>query len=240
MGGRIPKGHEDQVRRPQGHADNDGRKLARTAKVRPISVLLPAIGLREADHSRGFIPGNLLAFGFPTREYADHCIVSRPSVPFLSVRDRSQLWALSALALLISVLVELVLAVSLMVLPWGFSAFLEALLHFFTLAAETSAGQDLVVLLWAAISGVLFVVRVGRHASMKRARIVALIAGAISPWAMRGLGRIEGHLWPALRETRGPLDRPLMTLLLLVCALVTPWLASRAARVDAQANTAPQ
>ena len=176
----------------------------------------------------------------PRHEYAEHSIVSPSSVPFPSICDLIQLFALSALALLISVLGALVLAVVLMMLPLGFAAVRKALPFAFALVARTSAGQDLVVFLWAAISGALFVFGVGRHALKIRARRVALIAGAISPWVVLGLARLEGHLWPSFRETSGPLDRPLMTLPLLVCALLTPWLAGRAARAGAQASAAPQ
>lgn len=200
----------------------------------------PAVGLPETDPSRGFIPGNLRVFGFPRHEYAEHPIVSLSSVSFLSVRDLIQLFTLSAVALLISVLGELVLAVVLMMLPLGFAAVLKALPFAFVLVAKTSAGQDLVVLLWAAAAGAFFVFGVGRHAWKIRARRVALIAGAISPWVVLGLARLEGHLWPSLRETSGPLDSPLMTLTLLVFALLTPWLAGRAARAGAQTSTAPQ
>jgi len=68
-------------------------------------------------------------------------------------RDLIQLFALSAVALLISVLGELVLAVVLMMLPLGFAAVLKALPFAFVLVAKTSAGQDLVVFLWAATAG---------------------------------------------------------------------------------------
>lgn len=200
----------------------------------------PAGGLPETGQSRGFIPGNLLVLGVPRHEYAGHSIVSLSSVPFLSVLDLIQLFTLSALALLISVLGELVLAVVLTMLSLGFAAVLKALPFAFALVAKTSAGQDLVVFLWTAISGALFVFGVGRHAWKIRARRVALIAGAISPWVVLGLAQLEGHLWPSFRETSGPLDRPLMTLPLLVVALLTPWLAGRAARAGAQASTAPQ
>ena len=113
----------------------------------------PAVGLPETGQLRGFIPGNPSVFGVPRHEYAEHSIVSLSSVPFLSIRDLIQLFALSALALLISVLGELVLAVVLMMLPFAFA-----------LVAKTSARQDPVVFLWAAISGALFVFGVGRHA----------------------------------------------------------------------------
>jgi hypothetical protein len=166
--------------------------------------------------------------------------VSLSFVPFLSVRDRIQLFALSATALLISFLGLLALAEIVVVLPLGFDAALKALPHLFTLAVETSGGQDLFVFFWAAISGVLFVIGVGRHAWMIRARLVAVVAGAISPWVVLGFAQFEGHLWPSFRETRGPLDRPLMTLPLSVFALLTPWLAGRAARPSGQADTAPQ
>lgn len=73
--------------------------------------------------------------------------MSLSSVPFLSVRDLIQLFTLSALALLISVLGELVLAVVLTMLPLGFAAGLKALPFAFALVAKTSAGQDLVVFL---------------------------------------------------------------------------------------------
>ena len=154
----------------------------------------PAVGLPETGQLRGFIPGNPSVFGVPRHEYAEHSIVSLSSVPLLSIRDLIQLFALSALALLISVLGEVVLAVVLMMLPLGFAAVLKVLPFAFALVAKTSAGQDLVVFLWAAISGALFVFGVGRHAWKIRARRVALIAGAISPWVVLGVAQLEGHL----------------------------------------------
>ena len=166
--------------------------------------------------------------------------MSFSTLPRLSNPDRFQLFALSALALLISVLGELLLAVVLMTLPWGFTAVLKALPSGFTLVAHGSAGQYLFVLIWAAVSGILYVAGIGRNAWMTRARSVAVIAGAISPWVVLGRAQIEGHLWPSFRDTRGPLDRPLMTLPLLICALLVPWLAGYAARAGAQANMASQ
>lgn len=166
--------------------------------------------------------------------------MSLSSLPSLSVRDRVRLFALSALALPISLLGVLALAGILLALPGGFDAILKALPHVLTLLAETSGGQDLLVLFSAAISGILFVLGVGRHARVIRARLAALIAGAISPWVVLGVAQFEGHLWPSFRETSGPLDAPLMTMPLLVCALLAPWLVGRAARAGAQANTAPQ
>ena len=153
-----------------------------------------AVGLSETGQSRGFIPGDLSVFGVPRHEYAEHSIVSPSSVPFLSVRDLIQLFTLSALALLISVLGELVLAVVLMMLRLGLAAVLKALPFAFALVAKTSAGQALVLFLWAAISGAFFVFGVGRHALKIRARRVALIAGAISPWVVLGVAQLEGHL----------------------------------------------
>ena len=145
----------------------------------------------------------------------------------LSVRDRIELFAVSALALLVSFLGQLVLAGALTAVP--LRILMIALLN-------TSVAQDFVVLLWAALSGVLFLLGAGRLAWVRRARLIALIAGAISPWVLLGLAHIEGYFWPAFRETSGPLDRPLMTLPLLFCALLTPWLAGRAARAGAQAK----
>ena len=145
----------------------------------------------------------------------------RGSVPLPSVYDRAQLFLLSALALLVSVLGQLALAAILTAMPPG--VFLVTLVR-------TSGLQDLVVLLWAAVSGVMFLLGVGRLVSMSRARLAALIGGAIGPWVILGLAQVEGHFWPSLRDTSGPLDRPLMTLPMLVCALLAPWLAGRAAR----------
>jgi hypothetical protein len=106
--------------------------------------------------------------------------VSLSFVPFLSVRDRIQLFALSATALLISFLGLLALAEIVVVLPLGFDAALKALPHLFTLAVETSGGQDLFVFFWAAISGVLFVIGVGRHAWMIRARLRAVRGSSLA------------------------------------------------------------
>lgn len=146
---------------------------------------------------------------------------ARGSVPFLSVRDRAQLFALSALALLVSLLGELALAAVLTALPLGM---------FVVVLVRTLTVQELVVLLWATVSGALFLVGVGSLAWMRPARLMALMGGAIGPWVILSLARVEGHFWPSLRDTSGPLDRPLMTLPILVCALLTPWLAGRAAR----------
>lgn len=155
----------------------------------------------------------------------------RSSEPFLSVRDRVQLFALSALALLVSFLSQLVIAAFLTALPFGMVV---------VASVRTSAVQALVVLLWAAISGALFLLGAGRLAWMSRARLVAILAGAIGPWLLLGVAQLESHFWPSFRETSGPLDRPLMTLPLLVFALLTPSLAGRVARADAQANGSPQ
>lgn len=84
------------------------------------------------------------------------------------------------------------------------------------------------------------IVGVGRHAWIRRARILAFIAGAISPWLTLSIGRIESHFWPSFRETSGPLDAPLMSLPRLGCALLAPWLAGRAARAHAPVKMAPQ
>lgn len=153
-----------------------------------------------------------------------NCATRRPSRPRLSGRDLVQLFAVSAFALLVSFLGQLMLAAVLTALP---------LRMFVIVLIRTSAWQDLVVLLWAALSGALFLLGVGRLAWISRARFIALVAGAISPWVLLGLAQLEGHFWPAFRETTGPLDRPLMTLPLLVCVLFTPWLAGRVARVGA-------
>lgn len=163
--------------------------------------------------------------------------MSLSSPRLLSVRDRVQLGALSALALLISVFLEMLRALALMVMPWGFVAVFDASVHFFIWLVETSAGQGVAVLLWAVISGVLFVFGVGRHAEMMRARIAALVSGVITPWMMLGIGCIERHLWTSFKETNGPMTHPLMTIPLLVCALLMPWLSGRAVRVDAQTRT---
>lgn len=156
-----------------------------------------------------------------------NCASARhPCIPLLSVRDRVQLFALFAFALLVSFFGQLALTAVLTALPLGM---------FVVTLIRTSAGQDLLVLLWAALSGAVFIFGAGRLAWMRRARLVALIAGAISPWVLLGLAQLEGHFWPSFRETSGPLDRPLMTLPLLVCALLTPWVAGCAARAGAHA-----
>lgn len=151
------------------------------------------------------------------RRASAHC----SSVPFLSIRDQVQLSALSALALLVSFISQAVLAAMLTAMPLG---------KFMILLIRTSVGQDLAVLLWAVLTGIFFVFGTGRVAYMRWARLAALIAGAISPWILLGIGQLEGRLWPSFRETTGPLDRPLMTLPLLLGALLTPWLVGRVAR----------
>jgi hypothetical protein len=150
-----------------------------------------------------------------------HCTSAcHPSAPRLSVRNQFQLFVLSALALVVSFGGQVVLGAVLTALPLSVVAS----------AIRTSARQDLAVLLWAALSAVVFLAAAGRHAWMRRSRLAALMGGAISPWALLGLAQLEGHFWPSFRQTNGPLDRPLMTQPLLICALLIPWLSGRAAR----------
>lgn len=158
-------------------------------------------------------------------------ISARLPTPFLSARDQAQLLALSVFAFLVSLLGELMLAAMFAELPVGM---------FLVVLVRTSALQNLVVLFWAAIGGALFLLGAGRLASMQRARVLALVGGAIGPWVVLGVGQLEGHLWPSLRDTSGPLDRPLLTLPMLLCALLTPWLAGRAARAGAQSKRSPR
>lgn len=126
------------------------------------------------------------------RAKMDYCYAKPPdqacrgSVPLLSVRDHAELFTLSALALLVGLLGQLALAAVLTALP---------LVMLIVVLVRTSAVQDLVVLLWAAISGVIFLLGVGRVARMSRARLAALIGGAIGPWAILGLGQVAGHFW---------------------------------------------
>jgi hypothetical protein len=155
-----------------------------------------------------------------------------------SVREQLQLFGISALAVLVGILSEMALAVMLMSSPRGFIAMLRALPQVFALVALSTVRQELFVLLWAALGGALFVLGTGRRASMMRARMMAFVAGFLGPWGVLGVAQIEGYLWPVFRDTRGPLDRPLMTLPLLICALFTPWIVGRVARQRARANTA--
>ena len=159
--------------------------------------------------------------------------MSSSSAPFLSRVDCAQLVVLCLVGLLMSVLIGVALALIPFASPEGFVSTLKALRFVFFYVAAVSVGQKLFILMWAALSGALFALGIGRRAWRRRARVMAFIAGTLIPWVVLGLARIEGHLWPSFRETRGPLGRPLMTLPLLVCALLMPWLAGRAARAHA-------
>ena len=171
--------------------------------------------------------------GAPRRESAGRRIVSPFFAPFLSGVDCAPLVVLCLVGLLMSVLTDVALALISSAWLDGFVATRRAMRFVVFYGAAVSVGQQLFILMWAALSGALFALGIGRRAWRRRARVMAFIAGTLIPWVVLGLARIEGHLWPSFRETRGPLGRPLMTLPLLVFALLMPWLAGRAARAHA-------
>ena len=157
----------------------------------------------------------------PRRESAGRRIVSPFFAPFLSGVDCAPLVVLCLVGLLMSVLTDVVLALISSAWLDGFVATRRAMRFVVFYGAAVSVGQQLFILKWAALSGALFALG---GAWRRRAGVRALIAGTLSLSVVLGLARIEGHLWPSFRETRGPLDRPLLMLPLWVCALLKPWL----------------
>jgi len=99
---------------------------------------------------------------------------------------------------------------------WHFARYLAALMTW---------PQWLGLIAWAAISGILAAPGVRRHAFRLPLALTAFMAGALIPVGLVFLAHALNHVWPG---TTGPLDQPLLTLMLLVYALVIPWVLGRA------------
>lgn len=97
----------------------------------------------------------------------------------------------------------------------------------------TTLPQLLIVASWAALTGGLFALGFGSGPALPRTHYFAALSGAAVPVGMVVLGGILGRLWPQFRETTGPLDRPLLTLPLIVYGVMVPWLLGRLARLTA-------
>ena len=93
------------------------------------------------------------------------------------------------------------------------------------LASLVTWPQWLALVVWAAISGILAAYGVRRRAFRFPLALTTVIAGAFIPVGLLLLARALNHVWPG---TAGPLDQPIMTLLLLAYALVIPWVLGRA------------
>ena len=84
--------------------------------------------------------------------------------------------------------------------------------------------QSAALLVWAALTGIL--VAAGTRARLRNARLplAAFAAGALVPLGLTLLRGAMGRAWPGLD---GPVAAPLMTLLLVVYAVLIPWLLGR-------------
>ena len=96
--------------------------------------------------------------------------------------------------------------------------------------AEAPINQWLGILLWIAFCAVLFVAGFG-HRPRRRFGL-AMLGGALLPVGFWVLAAVEGRLWPALRESTGPLDHPLLSLPLLVYCAGVSWLLGRLGRAS--------
>jgi hypothetical protein len=101
-------------------------------------------------------------------------------------------------------------------LPWWRAARL--------LASMVTWPQWLALLLWAVVTGVLVAVGTWRHRFGPRLALGALIAGALVPVGLMIVARAMIRIWPG---TTGPMDEPVLTLLLLAYSAVAPWALGR-------------
>ena len=134
---------------------------------------------------------------------------------------RTALAALVALALLLTIFIGIIASVG-----HGGSWVRAAVL----LAKTLTLAQWLFLASWAALTGLLFAFGAGPRPARPLMRLLALISGTLVPVGLFLLGGLMGHLWPELRDTDGPFDRPLLSLPLLVYGLAAPWLLGRLAR----------
>lgn len=139
--------------------------------------------------------------------------------------SRRLLFALTTLALFLSCLSALIVAL-----------LLERLPHAIEQVWSLSWDQWLFVALWALVSGSLVLAGLGRRPARRSAALLAVASGFVTPWVTIAVGNIEGRWIPAFQDTNGPLDRPLLTLPLVIAAALVPWLAGRASRATVRAD----
>jgi hypothetical protein len=84
--------------------------------------------------------------------------------------------------------------------------------------------QWLALLLWALVTGLLVAVGTWRHRFGPRLALGALIGGALVPVGLMILARAMIRIWPG---TTGPMDEPVLTLLLLAYSVAAPWTLGR-------------
>jgi hypothetical protein len=100
---------------------------------------------------------------------------------------------------------------------WSLLGSLRVWLVFLTLISVT---QWLGLGAWAALTGALFIL--GLRSRPVRSSSLAALCGVLIPIGLGFLAYAEGAIWPALRATQGPLDRPLLTLPLALYCLAAP------------------
>jgi hypothetical protein len=92
------------------------------------------------------------------------------------------------------------------------------------LASMVTWPQWLELLAWAVLTGVLVAAGARRHRFRSLLALAALIAGALVPVGLVILAKALVRIWPG---TTGPMDEPVLTLLLLAYSLVVPWTLGR-------------
>ena len=142
----------------------------------------------------------------------------------LQIGIRIRLATVFASAMLVTLLIALALG-SLWQTP---SADWRSLGRLLAIMAHAPVNQWLGVWLWIAFCAVLFVVGFGGHP--RRRFGLAILSGALLPIGFWLLAMIEGRVWPALRDTTSPLDRPLLSLPLLLYCVAASWLLGRLGR----------
>jgi hypothetical protein len=105
------------------------------------------------------------------------------------------------------------------------------------LLAHVPFNQVLAFLVWIALCAALFVVGLGKR--QRRGFRLAILGGALLPIGFWVVAAIETRLWPELRETTSPFDRPWPSLPLLVYGLAAAWFLGRLGRTNHREVTTP-
>ena len=101
-------------------------------------------------------------------------------------------------------------------LPWWHAAKL--------LASIVTWPQWLELLAWGVVTGALVSAGTCRHRFTPLLALSALIVGALVPVGLMILATALVRIWPG---TTGPMDEPVLTLLLVAYSLVVPWTLGR-------------
>jgi hypothetical protein len=91
-------------------------------------------------------------------------------------------------------------------------------------ASITTLPQWSALIAWAGLTGVLIALSARRHRLGLRLALATFIAGAFVPVCLVLLAGQLNKIWPG---STGPLDRPFLTLILVVSSLVIPWTLGR-------------